>query len=59
MSHVLHYLDTAVQKTKANDVASVFLAVEAVVSHVVRADQPARGLDLARQLVKGRGRSPQ
>ena len=51
-SHVLHYLDSKVEKTKANDVALVFLAVEAVVSHVVRADQPGRGLDLARQLVK-------
>ena len=38
MSHVLHYLDTAVEKTKANEVAAVFLAVEAVVSYVVRTE---------------------
>ena len=38
MSHVLHYLDTAVEKIRANEVAAVFLAVEAVVSYVVRTE---------------------
>ena len=54
-SHVLHYLDTAVEKTKANDVATVFLAVEAVVSHVVRTEEEekdGRTREVARLLVR-------
>ena len=54
-SHVLHYLDTAVEKTKANDVATVFLAVEAVVSHVVRTEEEekdGRPREVARLLVR-------
>ena len=55
VSHVLHYLDTAVEKTKANDVAAVFLAVEAVVSYVVRMEESGsdgRAREVARLLVK-------
>ena len=52
MSHVLHYLDSAVEKIKANDVAQVFLAVEAVVSEVVRTEAAGRAGDVAKQLVK-------
>ena len=56
VSHVLHYLDTAVEKTKANDVAAVFMAVEAVVSHVVRTEEDSgndgRTREVARLLVK-------
>ena len=57
VSHLLHYLDTAVEKTKANDVAAVFLAVEAVVSYVVRREEEEAGPDgrareVARLLVK-------
>ena len=35
-SHILHYLDSAQEKVKANDVAAVFNAIEALISHVVR-----------------------
>ena len=55
VTHVLHYLDTAVEKTKANDVAAVFLAVEAVVSYVVRTEDSGadgRAREVARLLVK-------
>ena len=57
VSHLLHYLDTAVEKTKANEVAAVFLAVEAVVSYVVRREEEEAGPDgrsreVARLLVK-------
>ena len=37
-SHILHYLDSAQEKVKANDVAAVFNAIEALISHVVRCD---------------------
>ena len=58
VSHVLHYLDTAVEKTRANDVATVFLAVEAVVGHVVRTEEEekagtdGRPREVARLLVR-------
>ena len=34
--HLLHYLDSAEEKTKANEVAAVFNSIEAVVSYSVR-----------------------
>ena len=40
------------EKTKANDVALVFSAVEAVVSEVLRTEVAGRGMDVAKQLVK-------
>ena len=36
VSHLLHVLDTAESKVKANDIAAVFNAVEGVINHVVR-----------------------
>ena len=36
VKHVLHYLDTAEEKTKANEVAAVFNTIEAIVSYSVR-----------------------
>ena len=35
-NHILHYIDSAEEKVKANDVAAVFNAIEAIISHVVR-----------------------
>ena len=34
--HILHSLDSAEGKVKANEVAAVFNAVDAIVSHIVR-----------------------
>ena len=36
VTHLLHLLDTAESKVKANDIAAVFNAVEGVINHVVR-----------------------
>ena len=42
-NHLLHFLDSAQEKVKANDVAAVFNAVEAIISHIVRGDDVDRG----------------
>lgn len=36
VKHLLHYLDSAEEKTKANEVAAVFNTIETVVSYSVR-----------------------
>ena len=42
-NHLLHLLDAAQEKVKANDVAAVFNAVEAIISHIVRGEDVDRG----------------
>ena len=37
--HILHSLDSADGKVKANEVAAVFNAIDAIVSHIVRSGQ--------------------
>jgi len=53
-THILHVLDTNQEKNKANDVAAVFNAVEAVVLRVVRggATLSDRSGEVAMELVK-------
>eukprot|EP00092_Neocalanus_flemingeri_P037911 GFUD01041266.1.p1 GENE.GFUD01041266.1~~GFUD01041266.1.p1 ORF type:complete len:1730 (-),score=625.36 GFUD01041266.1:48-5237(-) len=53
-THILHMLDTNQEKNKANDVAAVFNAVEAVVARVVRcgAKLGPMSRDVATELVR-------